>query len=115
MVAAVPLFGFTALPVFVEHIVPGFGNLPPADQTRIGSHLHLAAAGYAFAALWFLRHRAARVGALERSPGRLSALWLILSGVVWAGLMVLIVVGQFMNYAPVRWITHPMYLLPWAG
>ena len=115
VIAAVPLFGFTALPVFVEHIVPGFGSLTPADQTRIGDRLHLAAAGYAFAAMWLLRHRAAQVCLRDRNPARLSMLWLVLSGVVWAGLLVLIVVGQFINYAPVHWITHPLYLLPWPG
>ena len=115
VIVAVPLFGFTALPVFVEEIVPGFATLPPDDQTAYADLLHLTAAIYAFAALWFLRHRAALLCARDRGPGRLATLWLVLSGAVWAGLMVLIVVGQFMNYNAVRWITHPLYLLPWPG
>ncbi len=115
VVAAVPLFGFAALPVFVEQIIPGFATLPPAEQAGIGDLFHLIAAAYTFAALWFLRHLAAQVCARDRRPGRLSALWLVLSGVVWGGLVVLTVVGQFLNYAGVRWITHPLYLLPWPG
>ena len=113
--AAVPLFGLVALPVFVENIVPGFATLPPTDQAGIADLFQLAAAVYAFAALWFLRHLAARICQRDRPPGRLSPLWLGLSGVVWAGLPVLILVGQFINYAGARWITHPLYLLPWPG
>jgi len=113
--AAVPLFGLVALPVFVENIVPGFATLPPTDQAGIADLFRLAAAACAFAALWFLRHLAARICQRDRPPGRLSPLWLGLSGVVWATLPVLIVVGQFINYAGARWITHPLYLLPWLG
>lgn len=115
LVAAVPLFGFAVLPVFVEEIVPGFATLPLAEQTVFADLFNLATAGYAFAALWLLRHRVARICVRDRAPGGLSVVWLALSGVVWGGLVVLIVVGQFMNYNAVRWITHPLYLLPWPG
>ena len=115
LVAALPLFGFAVLPVFVPEIVPGFATLPAVEQSGIADLLHLTAAGYAFAALWLLRHRAARICARDREPGRLSVVWLVLSAAVWGGLVVLIVVGQFMNYNAVRWITHPLYLLPWPG
>jgi hypothetical protein len=110
VVAAVPMFGFTALPVFVENIVPGFAALPPAEQARIGGQLHLAAAGWSFAALWFLRDRAARMG--TRDAGNLATVWLVLSGLVWGGLMVIVVLGQFLNHATWRWISHPLWLLP---
>jgi hypothetical protein len=111
--AAVPIFGLQALPVFVEEIVPGFATRTPEQQMETAGLLQLAAAGYAFAALWFLRHVAARLAARGRTPGRLSLLWLVLSGAVWGGLMVLIVLAQFMNHAPMGWISHPFYLLPW--
>lgn len=115
VIAAIPMAGLVALPVFVEGIVPGFATLPPEDQAGWADLLNLSAAGYAFAALWFLRHRAARICAPPRKPGRLSALWLVLSGVVWAGLPALMVFAQFMNHAPHRWISHPLFLLPWPG
>jgi hypothetical protein len=40
---------------------------------------------------------------------------MMLSAAVWAGLFVLIFVGQFLNYAPERWLTHPFTLLPFPG
>ena len=45
----------------------------------------------------------------------MSMVWLALSCAIWFGLPALIVVGQFMNYAPMLWLNHPVFLLPWAG
>ncbi len=115
VLAAVPLFGFVALPVFIEGLVPGFAALPPEGQSLYADLFLMASAGYGFVALWFLRHRAARICARDRTPGRLSFLWLALSGLVWLALPVMLNLGQFMNYAAIRWINHPFYLLPWPG
>jgi hypothetical protein len=113
--AAVPLFGLVALPVFVEEIVPGFSALLLQEQQKVAGGFLLAAAFWAFAALWALRHLAMRAYRREAKPGRLASVWLLLSAAVWAGLPVLILVGQFMNYAPHRWLIHPFYSLPWPG
>jgi hypothetical protein len=115
VLAALPLFAFGALPVFVEQVIPGFATLPPADQAAIGTLHGLIMATYAFAALWALRHVAAWLAARPHATGRLAPLWLLLSALVWSGLPLLIVAGQFMAYARLRWISHPFFLLPWPG
>jgi hypothetical protein len=115
VLAALPLFGLAALPVFVEQVFPNFARLAPAEQAALGEAMGLAAAAYAFAALWFLRDRTARLAVRPRPRARLAALWLVLSAAVWSGLVVLILVAQFLNYAGYRWLTHPLFLLPWPG
>jgi hypothetical protein len=42
-----------------------------------------------------------------------ATFWLLLTAAIWCRLAMLIVFGQFMNYAPLAWLTHPVYLLPW--
>ncbi len=139
--AAVPLFGMQALPVFVEGIVPGFADMTAEEQAQVGSAFGLAAAALSFTVLLFLRHRAAAIyaravpraatgrhaalwaghpgaaqGASGAGPSRIGAMvWLGLAMALWAALPILIVAGQFMNYDPLLWITHPLYLLPWPG
>jgi hypothetical protein len=115
VLAALPLFAFTALPAFVEGFIPGFAALPLEQQVEAGQLIGLAAALYSFAALWFLRHRAVRIAPRSTAPRRLAPIWLALSALVWAALPVLILVAQFVNYAPHRWLTHPLMLLPWPG
>ncbi len=115
LAAAVPLFGYTALPVFVEALVPGFATLDPADQQGIADLGRLAAAAWSFAALWALRSLAMRLYLRPGPPPLLSFGWLAAQALVWLGLFVLILVGQFLNFAPERWLTHPFTLLPWPG
>lgn len=115
VLAALPLFAATGAPVFIESLMPGFAALPLQNQIATGQTITLAAAGYAFAALWFLRLHAMRIAVRGDRPGRLSFLWPVLSALVWAALPVLILVAQFLTYAPHRWLTHPFFLLPWPG
>jgi hypothetical protein len=138
---AVPFFGLRALPVFVEEMVPGFADMTPEGQLRVAGIFDWVSAGYAFLILLFLRHRAAVAYALAapraaagrsagmwqghqaqsieplgRMPSRFaSAVWLLIACIIWFGLPALIVMGQFMNYKPALWLTHPVFLLPWAG
>jgi hypothetical protein len=113
--AALPLFAATALPVFVEDLVPGFATLPPEAQAQVGTRIDLAAALWSFAALWALRSLAARIAARTTSPGRMTSFWLIPTALVWAALPALVTFGQFMAFAPHRWVFHPLILLPWPG
>jgi hypothetical protein len=115
VLAALPLFAFTALPAFVEGFLPAFAALPLEQQVEAGQMIGLAAALYSFAALWFLRHRAVRIARRAPAARRLAPVWLALSALAWAALPVLILVAQFVNYAPHRWLTHPLMLLPWPG
>lgn len=141
VVLCVPLFAVRALPVFIEGILPGFDDLQATEQRQVAQLLELVGAGLAFAIVLFLRDRASSIYALAarraargraraawkdcaalgtecigREPSRpLAALWLILSCVIWLGLPILIVMSQFVNYTPVLWLTHPVFLLPWAG
>ncbi len=115
VILALPLLGAQALPVFIENIVPGFAQMAAQDQHTIADTITLMTAAYTFASLYTLRHMAARIAIRPPAKRWLAPLWLILSCVIWFGLVAQIVIAQFMNYDPVRWLTHPMYLLPWAG
>jgi hypothetical protein len=116
VVLALPLLAAQALPVLIEEFMPGFATMPAADQQAVGGLIALSTALYSFASLYTLRHMAARI-AIRPQPANLwlSPLWLILSCIVWFGLVAQIVVAQFMNYDPLKWLNHPFYLLPWAG
>ena len=138
---SLPFFGLRALPVFVEQIVPGFADMTLDQQLQVAGAFDLAGAALAFVLVGFLRQRAAsiyclaapraahgkyaalweghvaqRQGPRGRTPTRIMSLvWLVLACAIWFGLPALIVFGQFMNYAPMLWLTHPVFLRPWAG
>lgn len=137
----IPFLGLRALPVFIEGIVRGFADMTPAEQLQVAQVFDVAGGVLTFVILLFLRDRASSiyayavpraargrakaawkdhpahdVGCTGGEPSRpMAALWLIISCAIWTGLPLLTVIGQFMNYAPVLWLTHPVYLLPWAG
>ena len=141
VVLSVPVFGMRAIPVFIEQVVPGFAGMSAEEQAQVAGVMDLLAGGLVFLSMCLLRHWAAAIyaraapraaagrwGALwaghgaagvrprGRGPGRVSAaLWLLLACGLWLVLPALIVMGQFMNYDPALWLTHPMFLLPWAG
>ncbi len=138
---AVPFFGMRALPVFVEGIVPGFADMTTEGQAQVAFGFNLVGAALAFVLMLFFKLRAAAAYAVAapraasgrhaalwdghpaqsitprgRDPWRVSStVWLLLASGIWLALPVLIVFGQFMNYAPALWLTHPIFLLPWAG
>lgn len=140
-VLSVPFFGMRALPVFVEGLVPGFTDMLPEDQLAVAQMFDLAGAALAFTLVLSLRlhaaaiycvaapraahgrdsalwdgHPASRVTPKRREPSRnMGAVWLLVSSVICIGIPAQIVVGQFMNYSPIFWLTHPIFLLPWAG
>lgn len=137
----VPFFGMRALPVFVEGIVPGFAAMTGEAQAQVALGFQLFDAGLAFVLMLFFKLRAAATYAVAapraaagrraalweghpaqdatpkgRDPWRVSStVWLLIACVVWLALPVAIVFGQFMNYDPALWLTHPLFLLPWAG
>ena len=147
LICALPIFALRSMPVFIENIYPGFAELDAEGLVQFENRYRLLAACYVFAAVVFLRKRAARVyaGAALRAlsageswakgtfacrllseltvepktapmpkPGRFkrlssSAVRLL----VWFGLIVLIVVGQFLNHSWVFWVSYPLIALPW--
>ncbi|MBT8456227.1 MAG: hypothetical protein HKO95_14895 [Rhodobacteraceae bacterium] len=118
--AVVPFFGLRGLPVFVEGYVPGFAGMSPEEQAQVAQGFDLLGAAVAFGALFFLRQRAAAIYARAvtraTAPSRIGrVLWFGLASLLWLVLPVAIVFGQFLNYDPVLWLTHPLFLLPWAG
>lgn len=119
VLAAVPLFGLRGLPVFIESLVPDFADLPAAAQADIAGIFALAGAAWAFAAVYALRLMAAgasgRAGPRTRLGRAVAWMWLALAAAVWALLPALVAMGQFLNHAPALWLTHPLWLLPWAG
>ena len=138
---SIPFLGMRAIPVFIEDIVSGFDGMTLEAQLQIAPWLDLFGAALAFALTAFLRHRAAAIYAFAapraaagrfthlwvghaaqnasptgRTPTKLAAaIWLVSACLIWLGLPILIVVGQFINYDLLLWLTHPVFLLPWAG
>ena len=144
LTSVIPAMGFLGLrvaPVFIEDIVPGFAAMTAAEQVQVADTLGLLGAALAFTMLLVLRHWAAvtyagaapraaagrhaalwhghvaaGVSARGRTPSRvLATFWVLLACAIWIALPVQLVVGQFMNYDAVLWLTHPLFLLPWAG
>lgn len=139
--SSVPLFGMRAIPVFIENLVPTFGEMSPDAQSQIAQRFELFGAALAFVIVSLLRHRAAAIYAIAapraaagrhaklwtehaiqrvepegRTPSRFVAtFWIVAASAIWFGLPALIVMGQFMNYEPALWLTHPLFLLPWVG
>lgn len=123
VILALPFLASRALPVFVEEIVPGFADLSATDQMQVAQTAQILTAGYAFAALMVVRTlaarihaRAVRVLATGTAPARVTGwVWTAIAAAIWFGVVAQIVVGQFMNYDGVLWLTHPFTLLPWIG
>lgn len=141
VVLCVPFLGLRALPVFVEGIAPGFADMTPAGKMQIAQVFDIAGAALSFLIVLFLRDRASSIYARAvpsaargrtkvvwrdhdalaiastgGEPSRqMAALWLVIACAIWSGLPLLLVFSQFMNYNPVLWVTHPVFLLPWAG
>jgi hypothetical protein len=147
LVCALPIFALRGMPVFIENIYPGFAELDAEGLVQFENRYRLLAAIYVFAAVVFLRKRAARVyaGAMlwalaageswakgtfasrllsdlgvapktapVRMPGRFKRFLLGATRVMlWFGLIVLIVVGQFLNHSWVFWVSYPLIALPW--
>lgn len=128
------VFVMRAVPVFIEGLFPGFTTLAPERQAEIAGRLDLVVAALVFAAMALLRHRAAAIYAIAapraaggpvdkpmrsgsgKRPSRIaSAIWFALACLLWLGLPMLVVAGQFINYAPALWSLHPLITLPWAG
>jgi len=117
---ALPLFAARGLPVFVEDTIPGFANFTPEQVGNVAGIAGLAVAAYVFASLWWLRSWSARIyadaDARDAAPNlifrtlRNGAL-----ATIWFGLVVLIVVAQFLHHSWWAWQTHPAFLLPWYG
>lgn len=138
---SVPVFLLRAVPVFVESIVPGFALLSDEEQSGVGSVVSTFAAAIAFVGAYWFKLRAVRIyadaapiaaqgraaahwagtRAARQTPSRRvagqvgGALWLMIACAVWLGVALLILVGQFLNYQPALWLTHPVFFLPWAG
>ncbi len=121
---ALPLFASRSLVVFAEGIVPGFADFSPEEVMQVEEIAGLAVAVYVFASFWWLRCWAARIyaRAAARAASDAPAPWrigrfirLISLVVIWFGLVVLIVVGQFMNHSWWAWAQHPAFGVPWFG
>lgn len=138
---ALPIFAGRGLVVFASGIIPGFDTISVEDAASLAGLIALVKAGYVFIALVILRGWAARIysnavhramagpeapmwkGApLNLGQGREGRSWklthwmrCVLLLVIWFGLAAQIFVGQFLNHDWHMWLTHPMFLLPWAG
>ena len=140
-ILSIPLFGMRALPVFVEDLIPGFADMGPDAQEQVIFGTALFTAVWAFFSLALLRGMAAKayaVAAPRAAAGQDAALWegqraaavqptrserrrllwpfwQSLAAAAYFGLVAQIFVGQFMNHSWALWVTHPAFLLPWAG
>lgn len=140
-VLSIPLFGMRALPVFVEELIPGFATMTADMQGQVIFAVALFTSAWAFFALTVLRAMAAKAYAIaapraaaggdaELWVNRLAAqvtpirserrrllwpVWHAIAAAAYFGLVAQIFVGQFMNHDWALWVTHPVFLLPWAG
>ncbi len=138
--AAAIIFAMRAFPVFIEGPFPDFAALSAERQAEIAGQIDLAFAALVFVMVVYLRHRAAVIYAIaapraaqgraaeqwdghraqfvqlqREAPSRFSStVWIAFACVIWLGLPLLIVAGQFLNYAPALWVVHPLLTLPWA-
>lgn len=138
---ALPVFAGRGLVVFASGIIPGFDTMSTEEAASLASIIALVKAGYVFVVLVLLRGWAARIysKALHRAivgpdalkwkgaplnfghvrEGRSWKLthWLrcVLLMAIWFALAAQIFVGQFLNHDWHMWLTHPLFLLPWAG
>jgi hypothetical protein len=121
---SLPVLASRALPAFLDQAMPGFSEMSPGAQADIAANLALAAAAASFVALVILRDQAARAyvrASARRADHRPAltrtgaAIGIALAIALQAALIFQIVVGQFANYAPALWLTHPVYMLPWSG
>lgn len=123
ILAALPVFAFRALPVFVEQIIPGLDTFTDDEISDLAGMLTLLKAAYVFLATVLFRGWSARIyaGAVlqagaGRRPGRIGGMvWLAFLMVIWFGLVAQLYVGQFMNHNWMVWLNHPYLLLPWLA
>ncbi len=120
VVFALPLFAARGLPVFVEGIIPGFADFTPEQVANVAGIANLVVGAYIFATLWWLRTWSARIysdaSARKKRPNLiLRCLRNATITAIWSGLVVLIVVAQFLHHSWWAWLTHPAFLLPWYG
>jgi hypothetical protein len=143
LILALPLFAARGLPVFAEEIIPGFADMTGPEIKELSMQISLGVAIYVFFSTTFLRSWSASIyarAALRACRGRDATLWadsvidaspvrptgrrpwalarvlyLMVMLLAWAGIAVLIFVGQFLNHDWHMWLTHPFVLLPWGG
>lgn len=54
--------------------------------------------------------------AAGRASGRIKAgVIFSIAGLIWAGIVFLIYVAQFLNYSWWSWLNQPVTMLPWIG
>lgn len=121
VLAAAPLLGAKALPVFVEQIRPGFESMSEQEVRRFAFLWRVGAAAYLFGALWLLRGWSARlyVKARGRSAGRTRwrlgpMLRHVLVCTLWLLLIAQLYIGQFMHHRWIDWLNPPLAALPLA-
>jgi hypothetical protein len=140
LAAALPLFAYRGLPAFAGDLLPGLDRMTPDEIAALKGRIALAGAFWAFLSLIVLRRAAATAYAIaapraaaalppvwegaraavvpaaaRRGHAFPAALWMLIAMAANAGLVLLIVVGQFLNHAWWMWLTHPYLLLPWPG
>jgi len=140
VLGALPFLGLRTAPVFIEGIVPGFADMTGPERLQVAQGLVLFTGFAAFTIAAYLRWRAACIYAaaasraaqhprffllwedhpaamqrpVKKAPSMsASFLWRSLACLIWAVLPIMIVIGQFMNYSWVGWLTHPVIGLPW--
>ncbi|MBV1868468.1 MAG: hypothetical protein KUG69_11275 [Marinosulfonomonas sp.] len=142
VILSVPIFLSRALPTFAADIFPALSDLTIDEASGVNLGIKLGLGLYLFITLFFLKRwsagiyaRAAKRAAASadaplwhssalvgddlysdgKTPWRIAQLVRItLLTAIWAGLAVLIFLGQFLNHAWHIWLTHPFVFLPWV-
>lgn len=115
---SVPLFVMKAAPRFFEQIHPWFETAGDAELLRFMWRYTFIQGAVLFVSLWILRGWAGRVYArgLTAADSRRPALRRAGHGLtllIWVGVAIGVLVGEFWNYEPVvGFLNRPMFVLP---
>ncbi len=140
LVLALPFFAGRSVIAMGHEFFPGLEDLSPEAAADLRGQIQLGLAALAFGALFALRGLAARIyayaapRAASLHPGRwdgavaaeaatparprtkvMITAWCALALGFGAALGALVLMGQFLDHAWWRWITHPLFALPWPG
>ncbi len=140
LILAMPFFAAHGVIIMGHEFFPGLEDMTPEAAADLQSRIVLGVAAIAFAGLMVLRGMAARIYAFAAPraaglrPGlwdgsvasdaaapaqarsRLAtSLWVALAMMASGAFAFVILSTQFLDHALWRWITHPLFALPWPG
>jgi len=122
-IGSIGVLGARGLPVFAEEFSARVAAGSVSAIGEFAQQYKLVMTAFLVAGLLVMRNVMARVyaGAQRRQAGgrpfsiiKAGVIFSIV-GLIWAGIVFLIYVAQFLNYAWWSWVNQPFTMLPWIG